>query len=772
MKYININKFIISILIIVLGSNYCLEAQNNIIPNYIEDEKIIEKGIFLITANVKVSPGGSLIIRDGAELLFYSGTSIIVEGSLKIFGEPDNFIKISSKDLSSEGFGFEFNGLNNTEIEIQYAEFSNLIMPIKFNSNWGRKHVNIENNIFRNNNSGESSIVILSPDVLLENEAINFSFSKNVFASNQSNIFIDQLESEILNLRFLNNVITDNYYEGYEMGGAFNAPIFSTFDSDDKKFQTTFSENSIFNNYLINNRNDTIISEINFGIQGIGERYTLGSNYFGTINESIIVKSFDNFLNNNSSPLIELQPPLAAPSENAPGHIYKIFLNGNKVNYNTVFEPNIFDTIHLFFNKAISRRLSKLKLSYAYFDTLSNRIIIETLKNAHISYKLNRKEAFVVITGDESENQSNGFIILNGLKDNDGFIIPEINIGKNSLYKELCKNNIPVYYSLKDLSDDEIDSLFYILPRTIESIECLPADELIAKDEEIIELRKKVDSLKMYSFQDSIVGNKLPININKTFEIGFRAGKAMYFGDLQSFSKIYFNDVKNSFGLLFRYNLNPKWTARVSLNYLRVKASDANNLIRFKPRQLRFVNDIFELSIQAEYNLVPNLFQKSVIPSISFGLAVFYHNPKAIIEKVEKDGKPFIGRDYYYIYQAMRPLGTAGKKNAYSTIILALPIDFDFKWSLNRNWIVGLQFGTRMTFTDYLDDVAADPWVSQKELNDMSPELNGLAGRLGNPANAPNPNTYNYPNRGESNGIFNKFDWYFFTGITISHIIR
>ncbi|MBI9038674.1 MAG: hypothetical protein JEY97_11120 [Bacteroidales bacterium] len=772
MKYINIKKIIFSVLIILFGINYCLKAQNNIIPNYIEDEIILEKGIFLITANVKISQSGSLIIRNGAELKFFSATSIIVEGSLKIIGEPNNFIKISSKDLSSEGFGFEFDKLNNSEIEIQFAEFSNLIMPLKFNSNWGRKNVKIENNMFHNNNSGESSIVILSPDVLLENKAINFSFSKNIFASNQSNIYIDQLESEILNFSFLNNVITDNYYEGYEMGGAFNAPIFSTFDSHDKKYHAIFSENSIFHNYLINNRNDTIISEINFGIQGIGEKYTLGSNYFGTTNESLIFKSFDNFLNNNSSPLIELQTPLNSPSENAPGHIYKILIKGNEVDYNTVFKLNKTDSIHLYFNKAISQRLSNLKLSYAYFDTLSNRIILKTLTNSHIRFKTNLKEAYVVITGKSRENYTSGFIILDGLKDNDGFIIPEINIGKNSLYRELCKQNIPVYYSLKNLSDDEIDSLFYILPRTIESIECLPTNKLIAKDEEIIKLRKKIDSLKIYSFQDSIVGKKLPININKTFEIGFRAGKAMYFGDLQSFSKIYFNDVKNSFGLLFRYNLNPKWTARASLNYLRVKASDANNLIRFKPRQLSFVNDIFEFALQAEYNLVPNLFQKSVIPSISFGLAVFYHNPKVIKEKVEKAFKPFLGRDYYYIYQDLRPLGTAGKKNAYSTIILALPIDFDFKWSLSRNWIIGLQFGTRMTFTDYLDDVAGDPWVSQKELNDMNPELSGLAGRLGNPANAPNPNTYNYPTRGESNGFINKFDWYFFTGITISHIIR
>lgn len=772
MKYKKINKFVLSILIIVFGINYSLEAQNNIVPNYIEDEEILEKGIYLITANVKVSPTGSLIIRNGAELQFYTGTSVIVEGVLSILGEPDNFIKISSKQLSSEGFGFEFNGLNNTEIEIQYTEFSNLIMPIKFNSNWGRKNVRIENNIFINNNSGESSIVILSPDVLLENEAINFSFSKNIFASNQSNIYIDQLESEILNLSFINNVITENYYEGYEMGGVFNAPIFSTYDSDDKKFLAIFSENSIFNNFLINNRNDTIISEINFGIQGIGEKYTLGSNYFGNVNESLIVKSFDNFLNNNSSPLLELQTPLNIPSENAPGHIYKIIINGNEVDYNTVFDLNKTDSIHLYFNKAVSERLSNLKLASGYFDTISSRILYITIPDVHIIYENNRKEAYVVITGNGKKTDTDGFIILRGLKDNKGFLLPEINIGKNSLYRKLCGENIPVFYSLKDLSDDEIDNLFYILPRTIESIECLPTDELIAKDEKIIELRNKIDSIKMFTFQDSLAVKKLPININKTFELGFRAGKAMYFGDLQSFSKIYIGDVKNSFGLLFRYNINPKWTARASLNYVKVKASDANNLIRFKPRRLSFVNNIFEFAIQAEYNFVPNLFQKSVIPSVSFGLAVFYHNPKAIVRKVEKAIKPFIGRDYYYIYQDLRPLGTAGRKNAYSTIMLALPIDFDFKWSLNRNWIVGLTFGTRMTFTDYLDDLAADPWVSQKELNEMSPELDGLAGRLGNPANAPNPNTYDSPTRGESNGFIKRFDWYFFTGITISRIIR
>ncbi len=772
MKYKNINKFVLSILIIVFGINHSLEAQNNIVPNYIENEIILEKGIYHITANVKVSSTGSLIIRNGAELKFYPGTSIIVEGALRILGEANKFIKINSKKLSSEGLGFEFSGLNNTELEIQFAEFSNLIIPIRFNSNWGRKNVKIKNNIFVNNNSGESSIIILSPDVLLEKEAIDFSFSKNIFTSNQSNIYIDQLESEILNLSFVNNVITENYYEGYEMGGAFNAPVFSTYDSDDKKFQAIFSKNSIFNNYLINNRNDTIISEINFGIRGIGKKYILGSNYFGTTNKNLINESFDNFLNNNSSPLLEFQSPLNVPSENAPGHIYKILIKGKEVDYNTVFNLNKTETIHLYFNKAVSERLSNLKLNYAYFDTLSSRIILQVFKDAHISYSTNRKEAYVVFTGNDRGANNDGFIILSGLKDMQGFLIPEINIGKNSLYRKLSRENIPVYYSLKDLSDEEIDSLFYILPRTIEAIECLPSEELMAKNEEIIELRKKVDSLEMYSFQDSLAFKKPPININGTFELGFRGGKAVYYGDLQSFSKIYIPDVKNAFGLLFRYNINPKWIARASFTILRIKAADKNNLIRFIPRQLRFVNDIFELAIQAEYNFVPNLFQKSIIPSVSFGLAVFYHNPKAIIEKVEKDGNPFIGRDYYYRFQSLRSIGTAGKKNAYSKVMLALPIDFNFKWSLTRNWIVGLQFGIRMAFTDYLDDVAADPWVSQKELNEMNPELNGLAGRLGNPANAPNPNTFNYPTRGESNGLIKRFDWYIITGISISRIIR
>ena len=45
-------------------------------------------------------------------------------------------------------------------------------------------------------------------------------------------------------------------------------------------------------------------------------------------------------------------------------------------------------------------------------------------------------------------------------------------------------------------------------------------------------------------------------------------------------------------------------------------------------------------------------------------------------------------------------------KEPYKTLGFAIPFGAGVKYALNDKWVVGVEFGLRKTFTDYLDDVS------------------------------------------------------------------
>ena len=118
-------------------------------------------------------------------------------------------------------------------------------------------------------------------------------------------------------------------------------------------------------------------------------------------------------------------------------------------------------------------------------------------------------------------------------------------------------------------------------------------------------------------------------------------------------------------------------------------------------------------------------------------------------------------------WYALEPLGTEGQgtsanpgKNKYSRAGTAFPFGVGMKYNLNKNIILGLEWGMRKTFTDYLDDVSstyADPIVLFRE--------NGsLAAALGDRSLSKDTQSHIGLQRGNSR---NK-DWYSFAGLIIT----
>ena len=121
------------------------------LPDFINEQIILDGGKYVVNKNIKVTKKGFLIIEPGTELLFAPNTSIIVDGGLSINGKWDNPVNISSADLSNEGFGFEISSFDESKIRVKYDKFSHLIVPLKFSPNWFRPEVIIQNNSFTEN---------------------------------------------------------------------------------------------------------------------------------------------------------------------------------------------------------------------------------------------------------------------------------------------------------------------------------------------------------------------------------------------------------------------------------------------------------------------------------------------------------------------------------------------------------------------------------------------------------------------------------------------
>ncbi|MBL7102829.1 MAG: hypothetical protein ISS18_00730 [Bacteroidales bacterium] len=494
-SYRNILIFIFKIvfltLIIRFPNNLFAQNEKNILEDFVSGIKILDGGTYIINKNVKITKGGSLIIKSGTEILFGVGTSVIVEGALNIQGSSDNFVTISSVDKSNEGFGFDITGVNESNINISYAKFSNLIIPLIFSRNWYRAKVTIENNIFENIRTGEAGIAINSPDILLAENVIDFSFSGNQYSSNSSNIFIYNLESNVIDLKFKYNVITGNIFKGYEIGGENITPVYSIYNSSGKKYKADISGNSIFNNFLVNDQDNTIITELNFGITGIGGKFSIPGNYFGNKSKEEILKTFDHFSNNNSSPFLDPDPYLAMPSDLTQCFIWKIYIENQEVDPNTIINKTDRQKIRLFFNKPIRKTQDDISIKYFYYDQASK--IIRDFKREDIRFELsdNSKECTIYLTDSIFIKKGLGYFEIGGLIAPEGFTVPKIEIGRNSVYTEIeIQKRLALEKSLKIIN---------LIQRKIDSLRNLPN---ITSDQDslVFELARQLDYITELSF--------------------------------------------------------------------------------------------------------------------------------------------------------------------------------------------------------------------------------------------------------------------------------
>jgi opacity protein-like surface antigen len=202
------------------------------------------------------------------------------------------------------------------------------------------------------------------------------------------------------------------------------------------------------------------------------------------------------------------------------------------------------------------------------------------------------------------------------------------------------------------------------------------------------------------------------------WEAGIDIGAANFLGDLGGANQIGTHFVKDlelsltrtAFGAHIRYRSNRYIGYRANFMYGKINGNDALTMERYRHnRNLNFKSNVFELSTVLEFYLskerpghVYNYkklkgWRHIDIQSYGFiGVGVFYYNPKSIAA----------GQWY-----ALRPLRTEGQgikpqTKQYSNFSVSFPMGMGLKYAVNRRWNVGLEYGLRLTITDYIDDVS------------------------------------------------------------------
>lgn len=233
-------------------------------------------------------------------------------------------------------------------------------------------------------------------------------------------------------------------------------------------------------------------------------------------------------------------------------------------------------------------------------------------------------------------------------------------------------------------------------------------------------------------------------------EIGLMLGGTYYIGDLNQFRHFY--GTQPAGGLIYRYNYHTRLSLRANFTYGKVMANDADAKSDLnRNRNLSFESNIFELAGGLEFTYFPFFLGSERYRGTAYLLAeigLFRMNPKT---------------EYNGDMVELQPLGTEGqgsdlsRKRNYSLTQLCIPLGVGVKLALGRKASLGLEYGIRKTFTDYLDDVGSGSYVDPIALG----EANGpMAGALSNRS----LDGSRFGKRGNSSTK----DWYSFFGATLT----
>ncbi len=240
-------------------------------------------------------------------------------------------------------------------------------------------------------------------------------------------------------------------------------------------------------------------------------------------------------------------------------------------------------------------------------------------------------------------------------------------------------------------------------------------------------------------------------------ELGLTGGVSYYIGDINPY-RHYPSHTHFAVGLLYRYNFNDRYALRLQGLYTSLEAydSDSDDSLQVL-RNLGFRTELFEASALLEINFLKfrgiTKDAHNWTPYMFVGLAYFHVNPQGLLD------------DTWYDLQ---PLGTEGQGSTqggapYALDNFCIPFGVGFKFAFTDKINVGIEWGLRKTYTDYIDDVSG----LYVDNNVLAFETGPLTAALADPS----PLRTTGLNTGRARGDAQTNDWYQYTGLTVTWLL-
>ncbi len=233
----------------------------------------------------------------------------------------------------------------------------------------------------------------------------------------------------------------------------------------------------------------------------------------------------------------------------------------------------------------------------------------------------------------------------------------------------------------------------------------------------------------------------------QNFHFAGRLGLAGYQGDLKA-KGITLSQTKLMGSLGAEYDLSEHLVARSFISLASLHADDKKGNTAMQQRNLNFTSNIIDWELSAQYSVL-NLNEHWWTPYVFAGIGIYHFNPYT---------KDSTGKKYY-----LQPLSTEGEgfvsgvKN-YHLTQFSIPFGVGANYALNEDMRLGLEFGYRKLFTDYIDDVSKTYVDQTALLTARGPKAVELAYR----------GTGSYPAAGTMRGNKSKQDGYYFIALTFT----
>jgi len=181
----------------------------------------------------------------------------------------------------------------------------------------------------------------------------------------------------------------------------------------------------------------------------------------------------------------------------------------------------------------------------------------------------------------------------------------------------------------------------------------------------------------------------------QNFHFSARFGVINYQGDLKAKS-IALSGASLMGSIGGRYDLAEHVTARSYITYGKLKADDKKGTAAMRQRNLNFATSLLDWELTAQYNLF-SLNNRWWTPYAFAGIGLYHYKPYT---------KDPAGERVF-----LKPLSTEGQgftagREEYKLTQFSVPFGLGADYSLNEDMRVGLEFGYRKLFNDYLDDVS------------------------------------------------------------------